>query len=120
MRSMFDIRHDLAPRGTIGAQLVGDHPLWCYALLLQKSGQQAFGGLSVATGLHDLVENTPILIDSPPQPMLLAGNAHNNFIKMPYIMASWLFAPEPTRILRAELPRPATYRFVGDDDATFQ
>jgi len=36
MRSMFDIRHDLALCCSIGPQLVSDHPLRRHALFLQQ------------------------------------------------------------------------------------
>jgi hypothetical protein len=44
VRSVFDMRHDLSPGCSIGAQLVSDHLLRCDALLPQKAGQQSPGG----------------------------------------------------------------------------
>jgi hypothetical protein len=50
--SVFDVRHDLSPGCSIGAQFVSDHPLRCDTLLLQKAGQQP-GSLGVTAVLDD-------------------------------------------------------------------
>ncbi|ESZ19313.1 hypothetical protein X734_32425 [Mesorhizobium sp. L2C084A000] len=47
MRAVFHVRHDLAFGRPMGAQFVDDHTLWRQILLLQKSRQQAPGGLGV-------------------------------------------------------------------------
>ncbi|EJC74992.1 penicillin-binding protein, beta-lactamase class C [Rhizobium leguminosarum bv. trifolii WSM2012] len=51
--SVLDVRHDLSPGCSIGAQLVSDHPLRCDTLRLQKTGQQSLGGLGIAAVLDD-------------------------------------------------------------------
>lgn len=40
----------------------------------------------VAPGLDDLIEHPAILIDGAPQPVLLAGDGHDDFIKMSNVM----------------------------------
>jgi hypothetical protein len=57
VRAVLDCRHDLAPGGRIGAQLVRDYPPRGTALLLQQTLQQAFGRLGVAPALDDLVKH---------------------------------------------------------------
>lgn len=66
MGSVFDVRHDLLPGRSIGAQFIGDHPLRCDTLLLQKAGQLSPGSLGVAAGLDDFVKHMPVLIDGSP------------------------------------------------------
>ena len=64
--SVFDVRHNLPPGCSIGAQLVSDHPLRCDTLLLQKTGQQSLRSLGVAAVLDDFVKHRPVVIDGPP------------------------------------------------------
>ena len=120
MRSMIDIRHDLAMRRTIGAQLVGNNPLRRDALLLQKSSQQSFGSLGIATGLDDLVKDIAILINSAPQPVSPAGNSDERLVQMPHAIPAGLLTMKATCIVWAKLLCPAADRFIGDDNATLQ
>lgn len=68
VRSMFDTGHDIPFCGAVGAQFVGDDALRHQTLLLQPSR----GSLGIASGR---VEHIPVLIDSPPQPVLAASNS---------------------------------------------
>jgi hypothetical protein len=54
-------------------------------LSLQKLPHQTFGGLGIAAALHQHIENEAVLIDSPPQPVLLAANGDDDFIEIPFI-----------------------------------
>lgn len=120
VRSVFDVRYDVPPGRSIGAQLVSDHPLRCDALPLQKAGQQSPGSLGVAAVLNDLVEHIPVLIYSPPEPMFPARNGDDDLVQMPHIVPAGLLAAKATRIIRAKLLSPAADRFIGHDDATLQ
>ena len=72
VRAVLDFWHNLALGSRVGAELVGDQsPRWA-ALLPQETLQQAFGRLGVASVLDDLIEHIAVLIDRPPQPVLLA------------------------------------------------
>jgi hypothetical protein len=53
--------------GSVGAQLVGDHPLRQHALLPHKPYQQPPCSLGVAPVLNDFVEDISILIDGTPR-----------------------------------------------------
>ncbi len=68
MRAMLDGGHDLTPGGAIGSQLVGDDALGRQALLLQQPDQQSLGGLGVAAGLNDFIQDISVLIHGAPQP----------------------------------------------------
>ena len=120
MRAVFDFRHDLAPGGCIGAELVGDHAPGRAALFLQEAGQQAFGGLGVAARLDDFIEHIAILIDGPPKPVLFAGNRDRDLVKVPNISAARPFALNASGVLRPELCRPAPDSLVRHDDAALQ
>jgi hypothetical protein len=62
-----------------------------------------FAALVIATALDNLVENIAILINGPPQPVLLAGDVDDHFIQMPEIVGAWLLATKAPGIVRTEL-----------------
>jgi hypothetical protein len=55
------------------------------ALSFQELSHQTLGGLGIAAALHQHVENEAILIDSPPQPMLLAADGDDDLIEVPFV-----------------------------------
>lgn len=118
--SVLDVRHDLSPGCSIGAQFVRYPTLRCDTLLLQKAGQQSPGGLGVTSGLDDFVKHIPILIDGPPEPVFPVSNGDDDLVQMPHIAPVGLLAVKATRIIRAELLSPAADRFIGDGDAALQ
>src|SRR3954451_13961131 len=71
---MLDRGHHLTLRGAVARQLVRDHHTRGPALLLEQLPEQAFGGPLVAPALNQNVEHDPILVDGPPEPMLLAAD----------------------------------------------
>jgi len=83
---MLDIRHDLASGGSVGAQLVGDHPLRQHTLLPHKSCQQPPCSLGVAPVLNDFVEDISILIDGTPEPVPFTVDADNSFVQIPDVL----------------------------------
>lgn len=83
---MLDRRHDLPPGRAIRTELVGNDALRQTALLLHKPDQQALGCLGVATGLNDLVENIPILVDGTPKPMFASTDDNDHLVQMPDII----------------------------------
>lgn len=85
VRAIFDIGHDLPFSGPIRAQLVGHHPLWLDTLFLEKSDQEAFGGVCVALCLDNLVEDISNLINGGPELAFLATGGNNDLIQIPSI-----------------------------------
>src|SRR4051795_6479614 len=102
---MLDRGHDLTLRGPVAGQLVCDHHTRGPALLLEQLAEQAFGGPLVAPALDQNVEHDPILIDGPPEPVLLAadyqahlasraGESHPHALPEPYVTLSRHTAPD--------------------------
>jgi hypothetical protein len=60
------------------------------ALLLQEAPEQSLRRLGVAPALNDFVEPVSILINRPPEPVLLAGDGATTSSKCQ--MSSWLGA----------------------------
>ena len=85
MSAMLDRGHHLVFRGAVAGQLVRDHHTRDPALLFQQLAEQALGGPLVPPALDQNVEHDPILVDSPPQPMLLAGDHQAHFVEVPYV-----------------------------------
>jgi hypothetical protein len=120
MRAMLNRRHDLAPGGSIGAEVIRDHPSRWAALPLQQTLQQAFGRLGVAPRLDDLVENVSTLIDGTPQPMLLTGSADHDLVQVPDVTRAWRLAPETAGVRWSELHRPAPHSLIRFDNTTLE
>ena len=58
-----------------------------------------------------------LLIDSPPQIMLLAIDLHEDFIDVEGIAEASVLTLQPARINGTELDAPQAYRFAGNGDA---
>jgi hypothetical protein len=120
MRAVFDCRHDLTLGSRVGAELVGDHSSWRAALFPQEAPQQALGCRGIAARLHDLIKDVSVLVNSPPQPVLLAGNGDYHLIQVPDVAAAWRLAPETASVRGPELQCPAADRLIGDNDAALE
>jgi hypothetical protein len=110
VRAMFDHRHHLTSRGCVGAELVGNHPPRPAALLLQQAPQQALGRLGVTPALDDLIEDISVLIDGPPEPVLLAGDRDHDLVEVPDVRAARCLALEAVGVTRADLSEPTAGR----------
>src|SRR3954463_3587681 len=82
---MLDTGHDLSFCGTVAREFVRDHHPRRDALLLEQLPQEAFGRLCIAAALDQDIEHDAGLIDGPPQPMPLAGNADHDLIEVPLV-----------------------------------
>src|SRR3954466_12558204 len=102
---VLDRGHHLSLRSAVAGQLVRDHDTRGPALLLQQLAEQAFGGPLVAPLLDENVEHDPILVDGPPEPVLLsadhqahlasrAGESHPHALPEPYVTLSRHTAPD--------------------------
>ena len=120
VRAVFDVWHNLALGGCVGAALIGDHPSWRAALLPQEAPQQALGCRGISAGLHDLIKDVSILVNRPPEPVLLASDGDYDLIQMPDVAAAWRLALETASVIRPELQRPPANRLIGDNDAALQ
>ncbi|OAI28057.1 hypothetical protein A1351_12260 [Methylosinus sp. R-45379] len=120
VRSMLDARHDLPARHGIGAKLVGDYALWATALLVKKAFQQSLSRFGVTANLQDFVENISVLIDSAPEIALFTVDRDNDFVEMPNVATTGLFAFQTMGVIGTEFLGPATDGFVGEIDPPFE
>ena len=82
---MLDAGHDVTLGRSVAAELVGNQHARRSPLLLQELAEQALGGLLVSPALDKDVENKALLVDRAPEPVLLAGDAEDNLVKMPFV-----------------------------------
>ncbi len=120
VRPVFDCRHDLASSRSIGTELVGDHPPRRTALLLQQTPQQALGGLGITPALNDLVKDISVLVNSPPQPALLARYGDYDLVEVPDVMAARRFVLEAAGVNRSKLQSLPPDGLVRDEDAALE
>src|SRR3954471_16561380 len=106
MPPMLDRGHHLVFRGAVADQLVRDHDTRRPHLPLQKLAKQTLGGLLVPPALDENVEHNPILVDSPPQPMLLAADHQAHLVEMPFVSRTGQPAPDLVGEALAELAPP--------------
>jgi hypothetical protein len=104
--AVLDPRHRFSLRRGIARQLVGDQHPRRLALLPQQLAQQALGGLLITSALHQHVEHETVLIDRPPQSVLLAGDGDHHLIVVSRVAGA---RQPPTDLVGerlAELERP--------------
>src|SRR5215218_2840097 len=103
--AMLDRGHHLTLRGTVARQLVRDHDTRGPHLPFQQLAKQALGGPLVPPALDENVEYEAILVDGPPEPVLLspdhqahlasrAGESHPHALPEPYVTLSRHTAPD--------------------------
>jgi hypothetical protein len=80
MLAVLDPRHQVFLRRGIARQLVGDQHPRRLPLPPQQLAQEALGRVLVAPALHQHVEHEAVLVDRPPQPVLLAGDGDHHLI----------------------------------------
>ena len=82
------VRHNLAMRGSVAFEFIGDEPPRRLALLLEKPTKEAGRGFLVPPFLDQDIQDLPILINGSIQIMLLSVDPNKDFIDKPLI-AAW-------------------------------
>jgi hypothetical protein len=78
----------------------------------------SLGRLGVATVLNQNIKHDPVLVDSMPQPMLLATDADHDLIEMPLVSRRRKTAADLLGEILAEFQRPLPDCLVADQDAS--
>src|SRR4051812_13269627 len=91
---VLDRGHDLTLGCAVAGQLVRDHDTRGPALLFQQLAEQALGSLLVAPALDENVEHKSILVDGPPEPVLLAPDRQAHFVQVPLVTRAWQPTPD--------------------------
>src|SRR5215813_7448585 len=120
MLTMFDPRQDLALGRPIALQFIGDDDARHVGQPLEELAKELLCGLLVPSALHQDIQYVPLLINCPPQIVILTLDRQKHFIKVPIIAGPGTAATELIRILLAELATPLANRLIGHDDSTFK
>ncbi len=120
VRSVAEARRNIALRRGVGAEPVGDDPLWDGSSPFQQGDQKPFRGRLVPSRLENLVEHHAMLIDGAPEPEGFSGGFHRDFVQVPDVPGKTLPTPQVPCDLRPELGGSAPDGLVGYVDAAFQ
>src|SRR4051794_30430572 len=115
--AVLDPGHQLLLGGRIARQLVRDQHARRPALALEELTQEALGGPLVAPALDQDVEYGALLVDRPPQPVLLARDLDLDLVQVPLVAGTGQPPADLVREALAELERPLPHGLVADRDA---
>ncbi len=118
VRPMISIRHEVADRPDVTAQLVGDHDPR-RAKPVDQPLQEPAGGLCITLLLHENVEHIPIRVDCPPKPELHAIDRNNDFIQVPFVTGARPVALDAIGEMAAKPVHPVPDGFPADHHAAF-
>ena len=113
---MISIRHEVADRPDVTAQLVGDHDPR-RAKPVDQPLQEPAGGLCITLLLHENVEHIPIRVDCPPKPELHAIDRNNDFIQVPFVTGARPVALDAIGEMAAKPVHPLPYGLPADQYA---
>lgn len=113
MLTMFDPRQDLALGGPVALEFVGDDHPWHVPHTLEKLAEELLCSLLISPALHQDIQHVPLLIDCPPQIMMLAFDRQKHLIEVPFIAGPGAAATELIGILLAELATPLADGLIG-------
>src|SRR5271166_5817698 len=84
----------------------------------QELAEQAFSGLLVAPALDEDVENKALLVNSAPEPVLLAGDGDDDLVQVPFVATTRGSPTDAVGKLPAEFQAPLADRLICHRDAT--
>jgi hypothetical protein len=58
---------------------------WRSSLAVQQLAHQTLGHLGISAALRQNLEDETVMIDSPPEPVLLAADRNDGLVKVPFV-----------------------------------
>jgi len=120
MLAMFYPWENLAHGGSVALEFVRDDDARDVGQSFQEFAKELLCRSLVTPPLHQDIEHVPILIDCPPQIMVLAFDRQKHFIEVLLVSRLRAAATELISILLAKLATPLADRLIGHDHATFE
>ena len=102
----------------VTAQLVGHETHGFLSLPLQASSTEFPRRAAISAGLDEEGDQVPILIHGAPQILAHTVDRDEDFVQKSRVPESPLSVPQPTSVVRTELPAPFSNSFVRHDDAS--
>jgi len=116
---MITLRVHFPAGNTIATQFVGhDHPTLTIVVSYEPP-EEALGSRTISASLKEHINYIPVLIDRPPQIVLLAIDLHEDFINVERVAVAVMSAFQSTGVLGPKLITPESYGLVADCDTTF-
>ena len=112
-----DRGHEAAVGRRVAAQLVRHQTSWRTASPFQELPAEAFRRVSITPGLHQNVDHIAVLVDGPPEILLMPLKIDEEFVQVPGVAHRPTAAPRRARIRRPERATPLPHRLVGHGDA---
>lgn len=119
VRTMIGIWRDGLYRLEVAAELVR-HDDARLAKLPDQPGEEASGGLGVATWLNQNVEYITVSVDCPPEPEFLAADHNDSLIHVPLIIRLWPVPANAGGKMAAKAIDPQSNSFSADDHAALR
>src|SRR5262245_59429106 len=101
----------------VAFQLASDEHPWHIGQPLQQLAKELLGGCLVSPGLHENIEDVPVLIHRPPEIVTFTADREKDLIQVPLVSWPGTSVTELIRILLPELAAPLPDRFVAYRDA---
>ena len=106
----------MTSRGRVAAELVGHQPSRLFLLTCQNLAEESLGSGCIATPLHEDIEHIAVLINGPPQIVLLSAYFDEHLVDIPCIAEPPLASFQCRAIAQPKLQTPAAYGLVGNLD----
>ena len=119
MLPMLDSWQYLALGGSVALEFVGDDHARDVDQAFQKFAEELLRCPLVAPALYQNVEYIAVLINGPPQIVMLPLDGQKHLIEVPLIAGSWTLTTQLIGILLAELATPLANRLIRHSNATF-
>ena len=111
--------HQLPVSNSIAAKLVSHDLPGLAAVTPQQPIEEALCRYTIPFCLQEYINNFPVLVDGPPQVMLLSIDLYEDFIDVKSIAISSVLSLQAAGINGAEFDAPEADRFAADDDSSF-
>src|SRR5262245_29901320 len=116
--AVFHAREELALRGTVALQVIGDDP-WDVLTPFEQRAEKLLRGLFIAPTLHQDVEHVIVLVHRPPHVMPLTMHGEKRLIQVPLVPWLRATATQPIGVVLPKFPTPLADCFVGHNDTAF-
>jgi hypothetical protein len=88
-------------------------------MCLDQALEEALGCSTVPLRLKIHVNHFAILVDGPPEIVLLAVDFHENFVDEESVTIAWVLPFQSPGVLGTEFDTPQPIGFAADSDAAF-
>jgi len=95
-------RHDDPVGGAVTPEAIRDEAVRDTATPLEQFAKEPRGGVAVAAGLEQDVDDIAVLVDGPPEVLTLTANGYEEFVQMPRVANGPGSMPELPRVREAE------------------